>query len=117
MTEPTAHAFDHTPTSLTIPLKMSGAQESNRSCTKDAQGADIAIITTAYLAPERETMDESDDELERTTYVPGPPNEPPPDFNRTPASPPHEIQDEDGFTDEKGITYHRNGIHYKVTVK
>ena len=33
MTEPTAHAFDHTPTSLTTPLKMSGAQETNRSCT------------------------------------------------------------------------------------
>ena len=116
MTEPTVHALDHPPTLLNTPLKISEAQENNVSCTNDAQGAVIAIISTAHLALERDTTHDSDDELDLTIYVPGPPGEPPPDTNRTPAPPPHETQDEEGLPDVKGITYHSNGT-YKVTVK
>ena len=110
MPKPSAHTPNHSPTSLTTPHKMRWAQEEYSTWTEDTQGA---ATHTAYLAPEGNTTEESDDD----PLPPKPPNEPAPAVTRTPAPPPDEQQDEDGLTDEKGITMHKDGRQYKVTVK
>ena len=52
-----------------------------------------------------------------TTTFSHPPNEPALTFSRTPAPPPDEQQDDDGLPDEKGITMHKDGRQYKVTLR
>ena len=42
---------------------------------------------------------------------------PTPASSSEPAPPPHEPYDEDDITDAKGVTMHKNGWQYKVTVK
>ena len=110
MPKPSAHTPNHSPTSLTTPHKMRWAQDEYSTWTEDTQGA---ATHTAYVAPEGNNTEESDDD----PLPPNPPNEPAPAFTRTPAPSPDEQQDEDGLTDEKGITMHKDGKHYKVTVK
>ena len=109
MTESVMHPPDPPITLLTTPLKISKEQEKSVLCT------DLAIINTVHPAHGRDTTCDNFDEPTPTSYVPGPPNEPPPDTNKIPAPPPPEVQEEDGLPDADGLTWHSNG-KIKVTV-
>ena len=103
-TEPITHALDQPP------IRTSEVQENTESCTA------LAVIHTGYLASEWDTTQDSEVKHARTLYPPGPPGEPPPDTNRTPAPPPPVPQEINGLPDADGITYHKNGT-INVTVK
>ena len=68
----------------------------------------------ANVVPERTTIQDNDT---NTSPPPSPPSWPAPASSSEPAPPPHEPYDEDDITDAKGVTMHKNGWQYKVTVK
>ena len=68
----------------------------------------------ANVVPERTTIQDNDI---NTSPPPSPPSWPAQASSSEPAPPPHEPYDEDDITDAKGVTMHKNGWQYKVTVK
>ena len=96
------------------PLKTKWWQEEDNETLYSSAIRWVVAHSTPNLASERNATLENDNNI---PFPPSPPNGPAPAFTSVPVPPPDEPQDEDGITDDKGITMHKDGWQYKVTVK
>ena len=112
--KPGAPTFNDSPTPTMSPLKTNWWQEEDNETLYSSAIRWVVVHSTPNLASERNATLENDNNI---PFPPSPPNGPAPAFTSVPAPPPDEPQDEDGITDAKGITMHKDGWQYKVTVK
>ena len=105
-------SVNHTPTMS--PPKTNWWQEEDNEILYSSAIRWAVAHSLANLASERNATLENDNNIPSPS---SPPNGLAPAFTSVPAPSPDEPQDEDGITDAKGITMHKDGWQYKVTVK